>query len=153
MKKISSILAGLVLGLAPTLVISKVALAECNFHGCSQVPGVECNFHGCPNPPNGAECNFYGCPPATSEAPRRGSSRDDYEEDYEDGYENGRRDSRRRERDRYEDRYDRERENSGRQTESYADCVTKLSQVTKKDSWGHLGAAYSPQEAAEMCKN
>jgi hypothetical protein len=148
MKKISSILAGLVLAITPTLGINKVAVAGCNFHGCSQVPGVECNFHGCPNPPNGAECNFHGCPPATSEAPRRGSSRDDYEEDYEDGYEDSRRDSR-RERDRYEnDRYGSGRENSGSQTESVADCLAKIRQI---DEDGNEYPDYSKQEAQAIC--
>ncbi len=59
-----------VLASAGSLISAKEALAECNFHGCSQVPGVECNFHGCPIPPNGGECNFHGCPsPTKVEAP------------------------------------------------------------------------------------
>ncbi len=65
MKVISLISIGLLFGAATLALTETAAQAECNFHGCSQVPGVECNFHGCPNPPNGGSCTFHGCPPAT----------------------------------------------------------------------------------------
>ena len=65
MKVISLISTGLLFGAATLAFTESAAQAGCNFHGCSQVPGVECNFHGCPNPPNGGSCTFHGCPPAT----------------------------------------------------------------------------------------
>ncbi len=65
MKVISLISTGLLFGAATLALTETAAQAGCNFHGCSQVPGVECNFHGCPNPPNGGSCTFHGCPPAT----------------------------------------------------------------------------------------
>lgn len=60
-----SISLSLFVGVSVLLGLETSASAGCNFHGCSQVPGVECNFHGCPNPPNGGACTFHGCPPAT----------------------------------------------------------------------------------------
>lgn len=65
--KAKLVLLSLLMGTGGTLGVGAVAQAGCNFHGCSQVPGVECNFHGCPIPPNGAECNFHGCPAPTQQ--------------------------------------------------------------------------------------
>lgn len=65
--KIKLVVLGLLMGTGGGLGVGAAAQAGCNFHGCSQVPGVECNFHGCPIPPNGGECNFHGCPPPTQQ--------------------------------------------------------------------------------------
>lgn len=65
MRVLGFLFTGLLAGVPVILGLEGSASAGCNFHGCSQVPGVECNFHGCPNPPNGAACTFHGCPPAT----------------------------------------------------------------------------------------
>jgi hypothetical protein len=129
MKKISSILAGLVLGMTPTLGISKVAIAGCNFHGCSEVPGVECNFHGCPIPPNGGECNFHGCPAPTSvskpvENPTQQPSQQIIITPQPQA------------------------QPQTPQTESVADCITKILQI---DNNRYEGPDYSKEEAREIC--
>lgn len=67
MKKVRLVILGLFMGVGGAFSIGAAAQAGCNFHGCSQVPGIECNFHGCPIPPNGGECNFHGCPPPTQQ--------------------------------------------------------------------------------------
>jgi hypothetical protein len=129
MKKISSILAGLVLGIAPTLGISKVAVAGCNFHGCSQVPGVECNFHGCPIPPNGGECNFHGCPaPAPAPVPKPVENPTQQPSP--------------------PTTVPPQSQAQPPQTESVADCLTKIRQI---DEDGNEYPDYTKQEAREIC--